>query len=336
VKPTVEHDGIAIYQGEALRLLHQLEDLEHVGAVITDPPYSSGGMMRSDRNQKVQEKYLEKVDVPGFHGDSRDQRSYATWLGQWLSACWEKCDEGAFVFVFTDWRQLPTVTDGIQAGGFIWRGIITWARFRQDVEFIAWGTKGVHKSEARGISPSSIQYCPSIPQRQRLHMTEKPQPLLASLMAVLPPDTLVLDPFMGAGSTLIAARDMGHRVIGIELEPLFVEKAGERLRQRPLPLVIPSEPPSGDLQPGELFPKPSVCAECNGTGRVEIKTKMGTDLVDCQACVEEIETTHNVDAAGEPIGFDDRVCPCCGLVLGSGEIQCDGETCLTEGEEVEF
>lgn len=267
VNPTVERGGVRIYQGETLRLLHQLQDLDHVGAVITDPPYSSGGMMRSDRNQKVQDKYLERVDVAGFHGDSRDQRSYTTWLAQWLAACWEKCDEGAFVFVFSDWRQLPSVTDAIQAGGFIWRGIITWAkatgrpqkgRFRQDVEFIAWGTRGVHESEVRGLSPSSVQYCPSVPSARRTHMSEKPQALLASLMSVLPPDTLVLDPFMGGGSTLVAARAMGHRVVGLELEPLFVKAADDRLRQLPLFVSDGSGTHAAATeairQAGELFP----------------------------------------------------------------------------------
>lgn len=301
MKPTVERGGVRIYQGETLRLLHTLpvEDLEGVGAVITDPPYSSGGMMRSDRNQKVQDKYLERIDVQGFHGDSRDQRSYETWLGQWLSACWERMNDGAFVFIFTDWRQLPTVTDAIQVGGFIWRGIVTWAkatgrpqkgRFRQDVEYIVWGTRGVHESEVRGLSPSSVQYCPSVPSQKRTHMSEKPQALLSALMSILPTDTLVLDPFMGGGSTLVAAREMGHRVVGFELEPLFVEAADKRLRIVPLFTRTPDGQTVEGVQ-STLFPTPDVCAVCDGTGLVEIKTKIGTDTVDCQACVEAEETT---------------------------------------------
>ena len=51
------------------------------------------------------------------------------------------------------------------------------------------------------------------------------------LLSVLPPETLVLDPFMGSGTTLRAARDLGHRAIGIEMSEQYCAGTVERLRQ---------------------------------------------------------------------------------------------------------
>ena len=56
------------------------------------------------------------------------------------------------------------------------------------------------------------------------------------------PTTTWLDPFMGVGTTLIAAKDRGHRAIGVEIEERYCEIAVNRLRQGVLPLV---EVPNG-------------------------------------------------------------------------------------------
>jgi site-specific DNA-methyltransferase (adenine-specific) len=64
----------------------------------------------------------------------------------------------------------------------------------------------------------------------RLHPTQKPVEALEPLIgAFCPPEGVVLDPFAGSGSTLIAARDTGRRFIGIELEPGYYVTASERL-----------------------------------------------------------------------------------------------------------
>jgi site-specific DNA-methyltransferase (adenine-specific) len=64
----------------------------------------------------------------------------------------------------------------------------------------------------------------------RLHPTQKPVEALEPLIgAFCPPEGVVLDPFAGSGSTLIAARDTGRRFIGIELEPGHYVTASERL-----------------------------------------------------------------------------------------------------------
>ena len=65
-----------------------------------------------------------------------------------------------------------------------------------------------------------------------IHPTEKPVGLLASLItSVTKPGDLILDPFAGSGSTLVAAKKTGRRFIGIELDDKYFEKAQRRIEE---------------------------------------------------------------------------------------------------------
>lgn len=73
------------------------------------------------------------------------------------------------------------------------------------------------------------------------HPNGKPESVVRDLMRRLsPPGALILDPFMGSGTTLRAAKDLGRRAIGIELEERYCAAAVRRLRQEVLPFDIPA------------------------------------------------------------------------------------------------
>jgi site-specific DNA-methyltransferase (adenine-specific) len=226
--------------GDALVLLRELE-AETVDLVLTDPPYSSGGMFRGDRtNQTTSAKYVQTDTLAqraDFDGDSRDQRGFLAWASLWLAECWRVTLEGGSCLVFSDWCQLPTMTDALQAGGWVWRGIIVWDKtaaarprpgFTSQAEYIVWGTRGRFTREV--YLPGVI--AAATPRGSaRLHQTEKPIGLLERLIEVCPPDGLVLDPFVGSGSTLDAARNRGRRSLGFEINDEHLETAGHRLAQ---------------------------------------------------------------------------------------------------------
>lgn len=85
--PFLERDGITLYNAEALATLQVLPS-ESVDAVVTDPPYSSGGMFRADRvGLSARDKYQmtnSNAEYSDFGGDNRDQRAYGYWSALWI------------------------------------------------------------------------------------------------------------------------------------------------------------------------------------------------------------------------------------------------------------
>ncbi len=234
MKPTDEIGPHRLYLGDSVSLLRGLPDCE-ADAVITDPPYSSGGMMRGDRAQSVADKYVQsgaaKFENSDFSGDNRDQRSWAYWCHMWLSECLRVTKPGGYLLVFTDWRQLPTTTDVIQSAGWVWRGILSWDKgpgsraptpryFRHQCEYLVWGTRGPMSDdtswppEGRGCYPGSYT-CP-VRQDDKHHMVGKPTTLMRQLVFCVPPGARVLDPFSGSGTTGVACAEEGRHFSGIE------------------------------------------------------------------------------------------------------------------------
>lgn len=220
--------------GEALAALRELPDA-CVDAVITDAPYSSGGAFRSDRMQTTGAKYqLTNVQHQHaeFAGDNRDQRSFFLWCTLWLAECLRVAKPSAPICLFTDWRQAPTFSDALQAGGWVWRGTAVWdktlasrptrGRFRQQAEFVQWGSNGpMPDREAIGALPGVFSH--SSHGGAKLHMAAKPLGLMREVVKIADPGGIILDPFNGSGTTGAAARLEGRRYVGIEIIPANVE-----------------------------------------------------------------------------------------------------------------
>jgi site-specific DNA-methyltransferase (adenine-specific) len=91
-----------------------------------------------------------------------------------------------------------------------------------------------------GLKPTRFETSvwdePIIPTwAHRSHKNEKPIKLMTRFVSWLPADT-VLDPFMGSGTTLVAAKNLGRKAIGIEIEEKYCEIAVQRLGQEVMPL----------------------------------------------------------------------------------------------------
>lgn len=239
--PYYDDGTCTIYHGDCFDLMHELSG---VGAVITDPPYSSGGAFRGDRAQQTSVKYVQSETQayrPEFAGDNRDQRSFLAWCALWMNAARNASEAGAPIACFIDWRQLPTMTDAIQAGGWIWRGVAVWSKkfgrpnpagFSSACEFVVWGTNGP-ALERDDYPPGVFE---ASPPSDRQHIAQKPESVMNWVSRMAPPGSTVLDPFMGSGTTLRAAKNLGCKAIGIEVDERYCEIAAKRLGQEVLAL----------------------------------------------------------------------------------------------------
>jgi len=238
--PYYADDWATLYHGDALAVLRELPSAS-VDAVITDPPYSSGGTFRGDRTSDPTNKYVPTKEVVNFHvtftGDNRDQRSFAFWAGVWMAECLRVTKTGGVLLSFIDWRQLPTLTDVIQAHGWVWRGVVVWdktagmrptaGRFRQQAEFVVWASNGPMPVDyGATCHPGVFTHSPF---RGKEHIAGKPLSLMRDLAQIVPEGGTVLDPFMGSGTTGVAAILEGRRFVGVEMVEHYAEVAKRRI-----------------------------------------------------------------------------------------------------------
>lgn len=228
----------SIHQGDALTLLATIPT-GTVDAVICDPPYNSaagGGFKASARDKYVSSD--AQHSLADFAGDQRDQRGFVAWLSMVYADCLRAARPGASLLAFTDWRQLPASSDALQAGGWIWRGIIPWHKpvnrprkdgFRAACEYILWGTRGEPYQHSPSIYLPGLLNGSQPRGPKRRHITEKPLDVMAELVSIAPEGGLVLDPFCGSGTTGEAALAAGRRFIGLEISGHYANVARDRL-----------------------------------------------------------------------------------------------------------
>lgn len=209
------------FNADALDVLAALPKAS-VDILATDPPYSSGGKHRAKR-EATGRKYCTNSRAPEFAGETMDQRSYFRFTAQWLKAAKPALKPGAPVAIFTDWRQLPVVSDALQIAGYHWNGVAVWdktegtrpqpAAYRQQGEFIVWGTNG--RKPTKGPILPGVFRAANV-TRDKLHQTQKPVSVMEWVISLAPEGGVVCDPFAGSGTTGIAALNTGRKFIGCE------------------------------------------------------------------------------------------------------------------------
>jgi site-specific DNA-methyltransferase (adenine-specific) len=238
----IDHNftGTLIIHGDAPHVLKTFPDALF-GGIITDPPYASGAADTNARQKSTAQKYTSHKTghpLPDFEGDAKDQRSWTNWMAEWLQEARRCAIPGAPICLFIDWRQLPNLSDALQWAGWTWRGVLVWdktnsrpqrGRFRQQAEFIVWGSNGNMPLDRQApILPGVFRY-PMPPFPKRIHQTEKPLPVMRDLVKIVEPGGIILDPFAGAGTTILAAKLEGYPAIGIELSDYYADAAAKRI-----------------------------------------------------------------------------------------------------------
>lgn len=233
--PYYDDGAVTIYHGRCEDVLPSLPDVD---VVFTSPPYNRGDMSGGLAN------------LAGGYASYEDElpaAEYEEWQRDILRMCWDRLSERGAIF----YNHRPRIQDGVAwlplvlNPGLPLRQIIVWDRniganwspsFFMPVhewimvmakpEFALTDRSASHAGDVWRIGVEGAGKRPD-------HPAPFPVELPRRALAAIPPG-LVLDPFMGSGSTLRAAKDTGHRAIGIEIDERYCELAAERMGQEVL------------------------------------------------------------------------------------------------------
>lgn len=227
-----------IYQMDAIEGLKQLSE-DSVDLVITDPPYN---ITAPDRMTMRRGKPVSTIDVMGTW-DCYHPFDYDLMIMQVISHCYRILKPGAALYMFTANEHNGFFIRQAVNRGFIYRNQLAMVKknplpslsksnFRHAFEVCMYVSKGKPKTFnflSQQICKNVLHY--SNTHRHTTHPTEKPLAFIKQLVEVSSRrGDLVVDPFMGSGTTAVASRQLGRNFIGFELEPDYIQMANERLK----------------------------------------------------------------------------------------------------------
>ena len=235
--------------------LEVMPTLGLVDAVVTDPPYSSGGFTQSAISKAAgQGLRSETIRKEGwFAGDAMTAAGAAFLLRELALHCYRKTGPKSTLTVFTDWRVVALNAPAIESALWRFQNLLAWDKgsaglgsgFRAQHELAMHFSKGA--PDYFSASYGNVLKARRVPADNKWHGCEKPIELLASIVeTVAPHKGAVLDPFMGSGTTLVACAKLGRKGIGIEIDPDYFEIACKRVEEayrQPDLFVPPPEPP---------------------------------------------------------------------------------------------
>lgn len=232
--PYYDHDGITIYHADCREILPLLPKVD---LVLTDPPYPKlkGGL---------------KHMVGGVCPRTQPTVTVGTPWGDELSAIEEFRNIANGAVVFCSWHSIGEVK--LLCGGEA-VGLVSWYKRNSQMSFrnrphytceYAWMIE--YKSGLNWQNIETFYDIPGLPAGcmatervldgtgKAAHPTQKPIELIQELTVICPEGGLIVDPYMGSGTTLRAAKDLGRKAIGIEIELKYCEIAVQRLAQQVL------------------------------------------------------------------------------------------------------
>lgn len=217
--PYYQDEKVTLYLGDC----REISDWLCADVLVTDPPYGISLCQRSAKGRGEQllitgeiltRQSADRV-IPPEHVAIRDEA-----LKAWAPRP---------ALVFGSWRaprpvgtQMRLVWDKEMAG---LGGVGPWRQSDEEIYVLGWPNPKIATRpygtviRHRGLAPGN-----------RDHPTPKPVSLMERLITECPPG-IIADPFAGSGSTLVAARNLGRRAIGVELDERYCEVIAKRLAQ---------------------------------------------------------------------------------------------------------
>lgn len=230
--PYFESEGVRLYHGDCLKLLPPLFGDKSVDVVITDPPYEAEAHTRGRRVKRGVVPVAAVLPFPPITETVRKTAAYemARITRRWILTFCQ-------IEAVHEWRSVYELAGARYMRTCLWRKTDGQPQLSGDRPGLGYETILTmygceQRSKWNGRGRHGVFTHPKGDGRPRPHPTTKPLRLMNELVSLFSdPGELVVDPFAGSGSTLLACRDLGRRVVGIELDERYCEIAANRLRQ---------------------------------------------------------------------------------------------------------
>jgi len=207
-------------------------------AVWTDPPYCSGGYTESAKRQARGMITHKSVKAMGWFINDNMGSAGIVWLLRCVAVqAFRILVEGGSLGVFCDWRMVPLLAPALESSGLRWQGMVIWDKqapalgngFRRQHEVVLHFVKGT--GVFHDASTGDVLNVSRLHHEARNHQTAKPPEVIERCLSVVaPPGGLVVDFFTGGGSTGVAARRLGMRFLGSEIDSRIAARAREAIR----------------------------------------------------------------------------------------------------------
>lgn len=249
-----------IYLGDCIKVMNNQLDKESIDLIFADPPYNLSGNDLKWENHKtggdwymVNEKW-DKMTVP----------EYLSFTRKWIDASDRVLKDGGSLYISCTYHNIAEVMVTLKQIGFSINNVITWQKtnampnmtrrvYTHSTEFVIWAVKGkkwvfnydaLKKLNPERQKDGSLKQMrdfwsiPLVQGKERLkgkdgramHPTQKSEEMLKIIIvASSNKGGLVLDPFLGSGTTAVVAKQLGRNWIGIEVSDKYVKMSKRRI-----------------------------------------------------------------------------------------------------------
>ena len=251
-----------IYNGDCIKVLNEKVDAQTIDLIFADPPYNlSGNGLKWEGNKTGGDWYMVNE-----HWDKMTESEYMQFTQQWISACARVLKNYGSIYIACSYHNIGEVLMVLKQLGYKINNVITWYKtnampnmtkrvFTHSTEFVVWAVKGrgwrFDYDTVKKINPDKqkngkskqmrdLWELPLVQGKERLrgtngralHPTQKPEEMLKRIiLASSNQGGIVLDPFLGSGTTIYVAEKYGRAWIGIERNKAYGRLAKQRLRK---------------------------------------------------------------------------------------------------------
>jgi site-specific DNA-methyltransferase (adenine-specific) len=228
-----------LYKGDSVEILKTLPE-KVFDLVLTDPPYN---ISKKNNFHTMKNKYGKPANRTGIDFGEWDKGFD---LFTWLDDAIKLLNKNGSMVVFNDWKNIGNIAMYAKEKGMDPKDCFRWEktnpmprnrdrRYIVDYEFAVWmvkkGAKWVFNRQNEKYERPKFVSGITNGKEKVGHPTQKPLVLMKHLMKIHSNENdLILEPFSGSGTTLIAAEKLGRKWIGIELNEKYCDVIVERLK----------------------------------------------------------------------------------------------------------